>query len=370
MYVPPTFQVEDSEKLAAFIQRHSFATLITSDRSRADGASPFASHLPMLLESERGPQGTLVAHMARANPQWRQFAAGGEALAIFHGPHAYVSPSWYATQPAVPTWNYAAVHVYGVPTLFEDHDRVADLLSRTNATYESAFKLPWPGQLPDEYRDGLIRAIVAFELPISRIEGKFKLSQNRSPEDRQGVYAALSRSAYASDRDTAALMAEEGLVEPMIDARRATGSAVTFAPAEASDFEELSGLRIAAMRESLLRLGRFDPERSRDRLRKSFLPAQTQWILVDGQRAGFYTLRSADDGLHLDHLYVHPGCQSRGVGAFVMRHLLSQADAVRLPVSVGALRGSRANEFYRRHAFVQVGEAEWDVYYCRPAPAR
>src|SRR6187402_1806535 len=103
MFIPPAFRVDDPRKLAAFMQQHSFATLITSD-----GTAPFASHLPVLRRPEVGPHGTLVSHMARANPQWQHFAAGSEVLVVFHGPHTYISPAWYHIQPAVPTWNYAS----------------------------------------------------------------------------------------------------------------------------------------------------------------------------------------------------------------------------------------------------------------------
>jgi transcriptional regulator len=160
----------------------------------------------MLFDPERGANGTLIAHMARANPQWRQFATGVETLTIFQGPHAYVSPAWYATEPAVPTWNYAAVHAYGVPTIIDDRERTIELLNRTVARYEASFDPPWNGELPAEYRDGLIRAIVAFEIPVARIEGKFKLGQNRSIADQQGVFDALSQSSDALSRDLAELM--------------------------------------------------------------------------------------------------------------------------------------------------------------------
>jgi transcriptional regulator len=151
--------------------------------------------------------------MARANPQWKQFKSDQEALAIFHGPHSYVSPSWYATEPAVPTWNYAVVHAYGIPRILDDHDRVVGLLDETVKAYESAFDRPWPGILPDEFRDQLIRSIVAFEMPISRIEGKFKLGQNRSDEDRQGVFDSLSQSSDCDARELAKLMWAEGVVD-------------------------------------------------------------------------------------------------------------------------------------------------------------
>jgi transcriptional regulator len=204
MYIPPAFRIEEKAKLAAFLRQHSFATLITYD-----GAAPFASHLPVLFRPEMGPHGTLLAHMARANSQWQHFADGREALIIFHGPHGYISPSWYQTAPAVPTWNYAVVHAYGVPAIIDDHDRVATLLQETVALYESSLKQPWSGELPEDYREKMIRGIVAFEIPITRLEGKFKLNQNRSAEDVQSVIDALSQSSHADDRALAELMLAE-----------------------------------------------------------------------------------------------------------------------------------------------------------------
>jgi GNAT superfamily N-acetyltransferase len=150
----------------------------------------------------------------------------------------------------------------------------------------------------------------------------------------------------------------------MIPAVAPSGS-ITFTAVTAADFEELVALRIAAMREGLERIGRFDPERARERLRQSFDPDHTQLVELDGQRIGFYTFRPADDGFYLDHLYVHPSCQSRGIGSQVMRHLLAQADARRVPIHLGALRGSGSNRFYQRHGFVQTHDEEWDIYYTR-----
>ncbi len=140
---------------------------------------------------------------------------------------------------------------------------------------------------------------------------------------------------------------------------------VKFSAVSMADFEELVALRIAAMLESLERVGRFDPERARERLRKSFYPEYSEFIVLDGQRIGFYTFRPAADGFHLDHLYLHPGSQSRGVGSHVLRHLLSQADARQIPVHLGALRDSPSNRFYQRHGFTQTAEDEWDIYYNR-----
>jgi transcriptional regulator len=204
MYIPPAFGVTDTSKLAAFIQRHSFATLISHD-----GAAPFASHLPMLFHPDAGSHGTLLSHMARANPQWQHFASGSEVLVIFHGPHSYISPSWYQTELAVPTWNYATVHAYGVPTVISEHERVVSLLREMVSAYEAPFEKPWPGKLPEDYRDKQMRGIVAFEIPVNRIEGKFKLGQNRSAEDTQGVFDALSRSDDADSRAVARMMLTE-----------------------------------------------------------------------------------------------------------------------------------------------------------------
>ncbi|QIF02715.1 GNAT family N-acetyltransferase [Roseimicrobium sp. ORNL1] len=141
---------------------------------------------------------------------------------------------------------------------------------------------------------------------------------------------------------------------------------ISFAPVSQDDFEELLALRIAAMRESLEAVGRFNPERARERLRKSFYPEHTAFIAFDGQRIGFYTFRPADGGgFQLDHLYVHPTFQSQGIGSEVLRHLLALADARGMTVSLGALRDSPSNRFYQRHGFVQTAEDEWDIYYLR-----
>jgi len=156
----------------------------------------------------------------------------------------------------------------------------------------------------------------------------------------------------------------------MIQPTTATLSdSVTLSVVTVADFDKLVGLRIDAMRDSLERVGRFDPERARERLRKSFYPEHSEFIVLDGQRIGFYTFRPAADGFHLDHLYVHPSCQSCGVGSYVIHHLLSQSDACQMPVYLGALRDSPSNRFYQRHGFVKTTEDEFDIYYVRvPKP--
>lgn len=205
MYSPDHFRVEDHDTLHAFMRRHSFATIVTHD-----GTTSHATHMPVLFESGKGAHGTLVSHMARSNPQWRHCEDGREVLVIFTGPHAYVSPAWYATSPAVPTWNYTAVHAHGIPRIITDHDRFAQMLHDLVEFHESDRENRWSGEMPVEFRDRLMRGIVGVEIEITRIEGKFKLSQNRSPEDQQRVVAALSASADQTDRETAALMQQTG----------------------------------------------------------------------------------------------------------------------------------------------------------------
>ena len=140
---------------------------------------------------------------------------------------------------------------------------------------------------------------------------------------------------------------------------------LAFAPVTAADFDSLAELRVAAMRASLEHLGRFDPVRARERLRNSFYPGHTHRILCDGVPVGFYTFRPAPEGLRLEHLYVHPDAQNRGIGGRVLEKLLATADTQNLPVHVGALRDSASNRFYARHGFTRVGESEWDITYRR-----
>lgn len=201
MYTPQHFRITDTALLHRLMERFSFATLVTVHDGR-----PLATHLPFLVYPEVGSLGCLVAHMAVANEQWRDFAEAAEVLVIFQGQHAYVSPTWYATHPSVPTWNYTVVHAYGVPRLIADEDRVRTELRTLVDKHEGGFDEPWAMDLPDEYLRKMARGIVAFEMPITRLEGKFKHSQNRSADDRRRVIAALDASADPAERELAALM--------------------------------------------------------------------------------------------------------------------------------------------------------------------
>ena len=196
MYVPASFSETRLEVLHGLIHDNSFGSLV----SQLEGEL-FATHMPFLLDPERGANGTLRGHMARANPHWHAFdGAGAESLAIFQGAHAYISPAWYVAEEAVPTWNYAVVHVYGVPRVIEDASEVRDILEQTVATFDTE---GWTTQrVADEYITNLAKAIVAFEMPISKLQGKRKLGQNRPAEDARG--AARGLRAVADQMEAAA----------------------------------------------------------------------------------------------------------------------------------------------------------------------
>ncbi|MGE3539275.1 MAG: FMN-binding negative transcriptional regulator [Candidatus Tectimicrobiota bacterium] len=201
MYMPPLYREEDLGTLHTLMQQNSFATLVTQH----EGA-PFATHLPLALETQEGPYGTLYGHVSRANPQWHDFETPGEVLVLFQGPHSYVSPSWYEVELSVPTWNYAAVHAYGTPQLITDYDTCCTLLDKLVRLYESQFDNPWLFQLPADYVQKMMKGIVVFAIRITRLEGKFKLSQNRSLTDQQQVAATLQRSLDPLSREVGSLM--------------------------------------------------------------------------------------------------------------------------------------------------------------------
>jgi transcriptional regulator len=204
MYIPKQFQITDTAWCHALMRAQSFAAMITAD----DAGVPFATHLPILVDPARGPLGTLRGHVARANPHWRYLSAGRPTLVIFAGAHAYVSPSWYATHPSVPTWNYVAVHATGTGALVEDPEPVKTLLADLVRTYESSGPTAWSLEgLPTDYLAGMQRGIVAFEIPIERLEGKAKLSQNRDAVDQARTREALAAADDPLARVVAALMA-------------------------------------------------------------------------------------------------------------------------------------------------------------------
>lgn len=183
MYIPKHFRVEDIAWVRSLIEENRFGTLVTILEGE-----PFATHLPFLYDPSPLPNGTLRAHVARANPHWKTFDECTQ-LAIFAGPHAYVSPTWYrADGQAVPTWNYTVVHAYGKARIVDDPDAIRALLVRLTDREEAALRPRYTVDgLDDEYLQHMMRQIVAFEIPVARIEAKAKLSQNRTPEERERV---------------------------------------------------------------------------------------------------------------------------------------------------------------------------------------
>jgi transcriptional regulator len=200
MYIPAAFAESDQAKLHDFIEWHSFGLLV----SQQDGI-PFATHLPFLLERDAGAQGRLIGHVARANPQWRQ-ADGQTVLAIFSGPHVYVSPSWYEAEQVVPTWNYVAVHVYGQLTVVEDREVLRELVRKMVAVYERAMARPWMFDGSTVFMERMLTQIVGFHIPIQRIEGKWKLNQNHPVERRKKVIGVLEELGDENSQAVAAMM--------------------------------------------------------------------------------------------------------------------------------------------------------------------
>jgi transcriptional regulator len=198
MYIPPHFSETDPAIVTRLIQEHGFAVLVSGI-----GDALTATHLPLSYHPEIGSHGVLRGHVARANEHWRQFAPGGPALAIFSGPHAYVSPRWYQPGTSVPTWNYEAVHVYGTARTYDGEAALRPILEELTAQYDPLWTV---AALPADYVARMTRAIVGLEIEIDRIEAKRKLNQNRSAADIAGVVAALEASEHDDDRAVAAAM--------------------------------------------------------------------------------------------------------------------------------------------------------------------
>jgi transcriptional regulator len=199
VYLPPVFTETRPEVLIAHIERYDFGLLISNGEHGL-----VSSHVPFLVE-RRGDQLYLQGHLARPNPQVSNLTQGHEVLAVFSGPHAYISPRWYASGPAVPTWNYADVHAYGAVRPMDDADQLRDLLRRLSQRHESGSEWRMEDQ-PADYMAGMLRGIVGFEISVTRLEGKFKLSQNRPAADRPRIIAALEAGGDAEAGGVARLM--------------------------------------------------------------------------------------------------------------------------------------------------------------------
>lgn len=205
MYTPPAFREEDPAALRRIMREARLSTLVTATQ---DGL--VATPLPLFLDETEGEFGTLYGHLARANPQWT-LAPAGDALVVFAGPDAYVSPSWYPSKTehgkVVPTWNYAAVHAYGPAEFFDDAARLLEVVSRLTDLHEADRATSWAvTDAPEKFVAAQLRGIVGLRLPITRIEGKRKMSQNKQEADRDGVAAGLARSEREGDRQVAAMI--------------------------------------------------------------------------------------------------------------------------------------------------------------------
>jgi transcriptional regulator len=213
MYQPRHFEQNDPAILQALMQAHPLASLV---RQAPDG-SLSADHIPLMYDAADGEHGTLRGHVARANPLWHELAAGAPVLAIFQGPQAYVSPGWYPSKQehgkVVPTWNYAVVHAHGRFHAKDDPLWLRAFLQRLTARHEGMRTQPWSiDDAPADFTTQLLKAIVGIEIPLHRLEGKWKVSQNRSAADRAGVAEGLAGEAQdASTSAMAALVRSTGM---------------------------------------------------------------------------------------------------------------------------------------------------------------
>lgn len=208
MYVPALFREDRPEALHAAIRATGLAILVSVG---PDGI--IASHVPMLLDEAVGEHGMLVGHIARANPQWRAKAAEIEGLAIFPGPDAYISPNWYVTKretgKVVPTWNYIAVHAYGRLAFFDGREELLELVTRLTRKHEGTLPTPWAvSDAPVDFIAAQLKGIVGFRLAITRLEGKWKMSQNRPEADRLGVIEGLRQQEGAAQASVSNAVAD------------------------------------------------------------------------------------------------------------------------------------------------------------------
>ena len=197
MYIPGTNKITDPAEAVAFIRRFSFGTIITTQKNR-----PIATHLPFAVREDDSL--ILTSHFARANDHWKHLE-GQESLVIFSEPHAYISPTHYEDPISVPTWNYLAVHAYGTVRLITEEVELFDLLRQTIDTYEQTYGATWE-KLPDEYKQRMIRGIVGFELTVTELQGKKKLSQNKTETERANIIATLNASDHTIERQIAEYM--------------------------------------------------------------------------------------------------------------------------------------------------------------------
>ncbi|MDY7220905.1 FMN-binding negative transcriptional regulator [Halalkalibacterium halodurans] len=203
MYIPKAFHVDDVNELMTFIRNHSFGIMVSQTEEE-----PFATHLPFLLDEQKGENGVLISHLARANPHW-QGLQDQKVLVVFQGPHAYISPTWYDEPRTVPTWNYVAVHVYGTFRQIQDKHKVKEWIEKTVNVYEQTMNPPWEAVFDEPFMEGLLNGIVAFEIEVERMEGKWKLNQNHPIERQERVVKKLKSINEPNAQKMAELMEKE-----------------------------------------------------------------------------------------------------------------------------------------------------------------
>jgi len=204
VYIPEHFRLRHDADAVAFMRANPFAIMISSTEE-----GPFATHLPLSVHAEEGKT-VLRGHVAKANPHWRYLEQQPQCLTIFHGAHSYISPSNYVALDSVPTWNYAAVHVYGDARIFSSPEQLHGMLEELIETFDPAYRSQWERTSPT-FRENMLRQIVGFEIVATRIEGKFKLSQNRTRQDQANVIASLEKSEDTAVSAVSRLMREQGL---------------------------------------------------------------------------------------------------------------------------------------------------------------
>jgi len=206
VYIPEYFRVREHEDAIKFMRANPFAILISST-----DAGPFATHLPLFVSAEKGDEKVVLrGHVAKANPHWRHLERQPQCLAIFHGPHSYISPSNYTVRESVPTWNYGAVHLYGNAQVFSSPEALQGVLHQLIHTFEPAYAAQW-ASLDEGFRERMLKQIVGFEIEVTKMEAKFKLNQNRSREDQENVIASLEKAEDTAVSGVARLMKEQRL---------------------------------------------------------------------------------------------------------------------------------------------------------------
>lgn len=200
MYIPKHYTENDRPKLVEFMQAHSFAVIVNTVNG-----TPWGTHLPFVVE-QKDDRVILTSHMARANEQWKHFG-NSEVLVIFQGPHSYISPTSYERKLNVPTWNYVAVHAYGTSRIIDDPERAVEVLEAMISSYESSYMSQWK-ELPRDYVDNMLKGIVAFDIEVTKLQGKYKLSQNKTHNEQQNIISTLEKSEDTIAAGVAKLMKE------------------------------------------------------------------------------------------------------------------------------------------------------------------